>query len=258
MEELQKQNEILVGRLEKAKEVFKDQKKQIDDKNTKIAEQQAMIDKLNEQLKNASANEELQNKIKEYEAKVTDLESKWNDKVIENDDLALELNKAKTEAITNKKYAQEYEQKYESKCVEYEKQTADVKELTQQVHESAAALQDFKKAAEEEIANTKKAYEEKLKTEIGKANTMLAEEQKKTNDLTNKCKEFETKLAQSEQNCKKALDENVALNKKLQDTTNKLNNAKTNTANVQNEVKEVIKRVQTLDNNLTANFNIFQ
>ena len=32
MDELQQQNEVLAARLEKAKEVFKDQKKQIDDK----------------------------------------------------------------------------------------------------------------------------------------------------------------------------------------------------------------------------------
>ncbi len=65
MEELQKQNEVLAGRLEKAKEVFKDQKKQIDEKNAKIAEQEAEINNLREQLKNASANDELQNKLKE-------------------------------------------------------------------------------------------------------------------------------------------------------------------------------------------------
>ena len=234
MEELQKQNEILAGRLEKAKEVFKDQKKQIDEKNTKIAEQQAMIDKLNEQLKNASNNEELNNKLKEYELKVNELEGKWNDKVIENDDLALELNKAKNEAINVKKELQ----------ASVENSKKEITELTNQLNQASADLTEFKKVAENEIAEAKKKAAELVNTK-----TKEFEEQKAN---------YENKIKTMDGNLAKLNKELADMNVKLDSANKKLTNAKENNTSMQNEVKEVIKRVQNLDNSLTTNFNIFQ
>ena len=172
MEELQKQNEALVARLEKAKEVFKDQKKQIDDKNAKISEQHAEITNLKEQLKNASANEEMQNKLKEAEAKAMDLENKWNDKVIENDDLALELNKTKTALINAKKSVEDFEGKYNSKCSECEMQIGELNKLNTMVAEGKKAYDKLS----EDFRNLQGKYQEldamhnTTKQELEKAN----------------------------------------------------------------------------------------
>ena len=124
-------------------------------------------------------------------------------------------------------------------------------------------------------------YEETCK----EANAKIEADKNQIDALTNNLKELETQYNSKCNECelqigelnklntiveegKKAYDAEIEENKHLKaelekkntelaEANKKLATAKTSTTNIQNEVKDVIKRVQNLDNSLTSNFNIF-
>ena len=87
MEEHKQQNEVLNQRLEKAKEVFKDQKAQLEAKNAKIVELDAEVEKYSKAAKEA-------------ERRATELETKWNEQIADNDEAADKLAEANMKVAT--------------------------------------------------------------------------------------------------------------------------------------------------------------
>ena len=120
--------------------------------------------------------------------------------MIENDELALELNKAKTEALNNKKYAQEYEQKLNDKVDELNNTLAIVKQQSTEI--------------------------DSLKNEFKKSTDAYAELQAKHNELT-------AILEGSKK-------ENEQLKQKVTTADNQINTAKEATNNMKKQMTSLI------------------
>ena len=232
MEELKQQNEVLMQRLEKAKEVFKDQKAQLESRNAKIAELTKDIEEL--KAKASGGGEELaaaKAKNSELENKIMELENKWNEQVSENDDLADKL------ADANAKVAQATQtiSQYEVSCKEA---NAKIEADKNQIATLANSLKEFETQYNEKCNECKKQ----------------TDEVNKLNEMVKNGKEAYDAVAADNGKLKAELEKK---NNELVEANKKLATAKTSTTNIQNEVKDVIKRVQNLDNSLTTNFNIF-
>ena len=176
MEELQKQNEILNQRLEKAKEVFKDQKAQLEAKNAKIAELDAEVEKYSKAAKEA-------------ERRATELETKWNDQIAENDETADKLAEVNAEVA-----------KCKEALVNKDKSLADNQQIIECLTQKNAELDKAFAKMKDDYADLSNKFKEltvvhnTTKEELDKMKSANAQLKQAVNNalLGEDCDEFET------------------------------------------------------------------
>ena len=290
--QLQLENEKLNARLEKAKEVFRQQAIDIKAKDDAYLKLKDEYDELNKQLselelqkqsitdmhnKNATALKMRDDEIEELKKTI----AKFEEGNSKHDVLQEELNTAKKELhIANETIAE-----YASKCTRYDEVIKSLNEKNEDLDVLATSrLADIKKREEDivnlnntieqmntEFANITIKYNDTLtdRNELAKSKEAIAKSYKELQDTYNKLAEENTSKIQFLNNVieqlKKdiedkddrlagALDKVSELQKRLETETGKVEEVKTKTEVAVSSIK---KKLQALNDGLGDEFNLF-
>ena len=255
LEVLKQENAKLNARLNKAIEVFKEQKANLDNLTAQVTERDAKIEKLQHEL-NAYENSAKVDNTADIElvSKYEELQKQYDEVVKAGKELAEELVEFKVQNGSLNKQLNEYELKLQKSETDYKELTKEKNELLNQIGSITSestkiaeeyakvtlSLENYKKG-NAKLIEEKKQLEEKLEARLQQIkaleNTMDENEKKiisAQNEWINKYRELE-KTVESKDKAHKLLQETY------NSVFNELNNLKeTNTKNINlyNELKK--------------------
>ena len=245
--QLQLENEKLNARLEKAKEVFKQQAADIKAKDEAFIKLRDEYNEHQVELNNTKKDLHIANeKLSEFESKCTRYDEVIKSLNEKNDDLdtlatsrLADIKKRDEDIVNLNNIIEEINGTYNQLNDEHNSLLAQVKDLNDEVN----SLQD-------NIVSKDTAYKELQDT----YNNLVAEQLRYTGELNSKIETLEAELSEKNKALDKALNEIQSLTNRLNTETGKIEEVKTK---AEVAVTSIKKKLQALNDGLGEEFNIF-